>query len=436
MTHFIRFRKSSECLRYESPALELSGNAFLPSTAFVPLLQHTGTSANPIVSVGERIHEGQLIARAIGSDSAHVHSPIPGIVQEFRTLPMPDGTIETAVVINLLGSFDILGRKEENYPWQTVPESEILRVLEDKGIINTFEIPVPLVPQLRAAKKTDNRILAVRLFDNDPTCCLDSFLVKQHLDEILQGSAIIARSIDATDVVLVYSETRHQEGLDSKKLETYFEHRKVQTIRCSNRYPSGNTGQFLDLLKNLFDGKKEASIVLVEPDTMYSVYEGVVNNKPMLSRFIVVMGPALGNPTILKVRIGTSIGDVIEECGGFKTNPSRIIVNGLIVGQSVYDLDTPITKYTKSLHLMDLDSCGSYTVRDCIHCGRCLQVCPVGIDPQRISISIAKEKITPKLLDSISTCQHCGCCAIVCPSRIPLHHVIREASKRFKGETK
>ena len=178
---------------------------------------------------------------------------------------------------------------------------------------------------------------------------------------------------------------------------------------------------------------KEPNMIFIEPVTAYTAYDAVVKNKPMINRFIVITGPAIDNTTVLNVRIGTPIGDIIEECGGFKTDPSRIIVNGLLCGQAVYDLDTPITKYTKSLHIMDNDTCPSYTVRNCIHCGRCLQVCPVSIDPQRIATSIQKEKITPKLLTSISSCQYCGCCAIVCPSRIPLHHIIREAGNRLKG---
>jgi len=101
----------------------------------------------------------------------------------------------------------------------------------------------------------------------------------------------------------------------------------------------------------------------------------------------------------------------------------------------VYDLDTPVTKYTKSIHIMDSETCPSYTVHTCIHCGRCLQVCPVKIDPMRVVVGIKKTKHARQLLESLKSCQFCGCCAIVCPSRIPLHHSIREARDRLlKGE--
>ena len=106
------------------------------------------------------------------------------------------------------------------------------------------------------------------------------------------------------------------------------------------------------------------------------------------------------------------------------------------VPTAIYDLDTPVTKYTKSLHLMDKETCPDYTVRNCIHCGRCLQVCPVSIDPMRIVNSIQRDRLLPAVREAVRDCQNCGCCAIVCPSRIPLHHIIREAAVQLKGEAK
>ena len=243
MTHFIRFKKSTEYIRYDAPELLLSGNAFLPTTALVPLLQHNGIGAKPVVSPGEHVHEGQLIARGFSPESSHIHSPIPGTVEEFKNLPMPDGSVGLSAVINLSGSFDILGRKEARFPWRTVPESELLRVIEDKGIINTFESPLPLAPQLRNAKKKGRPVLVVRLFDNDPTCQLDSFLVTNFLEIILEGCALIAKSVDATSVFLVHTEKKWS-GPNEKKIQEIFLKQQVSLLRCSDRYPSGNTGQF------------------------------------------------------------------------------------------------------------------------------------------------------------------------------------------------
>lgn len=426
MMSFIQFQRSSEIIKFDSPKINLTGNAFLPSIAFIPLLQDQGIESNPIVSPGEKIQEGQLIARGNGTTSANIHASIPGILKEYRTVPLPNGRNGKAAVIELAGSFDILGRKEENFSWVTAPESEILRVLEDKGVINTFEYPVPLAFQLRESKKNGSSVIALRFFDADPTCQIDSFLSQNFLQTVLEGTALLAKSIEAVKVYLVYNE-KEWFGPSISDLTELFQKRKVILIKGGKKYPSGNSKQFCHLIN-------EKTPVLIDPVTAFSSFEAIVRNQPMLHRFISITGPAIDSPSILKVKIGTPIGDIIEECGGFRTDPARIVVNGLLEGHAVYDLDSPITKYTKSLHIMDTDTCPSYKVRDCIHCGRCLQVCPISIDPMRVVTFIKKNKETPALLSSINSCQYCGCCAIVCPSRIPLHHIIKEASERLNGE--
>ena len=431
MMRFVRFSRSLESIAYEAPELSFVGNAFLPSKAFVPLQQNDGKPSMPIVNPGERVREGQLIARGGQPESVHVHAPVPGIVREFATIPLPNGKMGKAAVIELSGSFDILGRKCEHFPWKSVPESELLRVLEDKGVINTFDAPKALVPDLRKAKKIGKAALAIRLFDADPTCQLEAALMEQKRDMVLEGAAILAAACDAMEIFLIHNEKKWS-GISENALEELFQKRTCHIRRASARYPSGSEG----LIRSLVVAERNkaeinSNCVYVDTVTALSAYDAIVTNQPVVCRTIVVTGTALGRPEILTVRIGTPIGDVIEECGGFKSPPGRIVVNGLLSGTAVYDLDTPITKYTKSLHIMDTDACPDYAVTPCVHCGRCLQVCPAKIDPQRIVKGIDKAKHTPQLIESLKKCQYCGCCAIVCPSRIPLHQRIREACNRL-----
>jgi electron transport complex protein RnfC len=205
----------------------------------------------------------------------------------------------------------------------------------------------------------------------------------------------------------------------------------VRTLQSDGRYPSGIPENLLALVRKQADARDEAPILFVDSVTALAARDAVVKNEPMMTRYVYVSGPSIVVPSLLKVRIGTTIGDIIEECGGFSSAPSRIVVNGLISGTALYDLDTPITKTTKSLHIMDSDTCPDYEVHPCIHCGSCLRVCPVLIDPMKVVTAIRKERFSKNIRDSITSCQSCGCCAIVCPSRIPLHHIIREARIRM-----
>ncbi len=427
MTQFVRFSRSSESFSFETPDAVDTGNAFLPSVAIVPFRQHTGVEPRPTVTPGERVREGQLIARGSGIDSCNVHAPIPGIVKRFRTTPLPDGTMGQAAEIALSGSFDILGRKEDRFLWQKIPASEVLKILEEKGIVNTFGIPSPLAAVLRHLRKERATSVVLQLFDPDPTCKVDSALAGVELDGILVGTAILAGALDAKNVFIVHEGPAPAISPDNGE---HFRGIAVRTLQSDGRYPSGLPENLLALVRRQGDSRDDAPVLFVDPVTALAARDAVVRNEPMMTRYVHVSGPSIVTPSLLKARIGTTIGDIIEECGGFSSAPSRIIVNGLVSGTALYDLDTPITKTTKSLHIMDSDTCPDYEVHPCIHCGSCLRVCPVMIDPMKVVTAIRKERFSKGIRESVDSCQSCGCCAIVCPSRIPLHHIIREARTR------
>lgn len=418
-----------ETITVTQPVPDISGNAFLPPVALVPFRQDSHDSAHPVVTEGTRVKEGQLIARGTAPATSRIHAPVPGMIRSFKKISCPDGGTSIAAEILLSGSFDILGRKEENFSWKTSPESEIIRILEDKGVVSTFEEPVPLVELIRDAKKQKNPVILVRLFDLDPTCQLDSILFKEFPDKVVEGAALIAKALNIRSLYFVTDQ-----DLDTGAITRAAEPMEAVILKTDTRYPSGNRKQ---LVKILPEAEQNRPGIFLDPSTAITAYEAVVHNEPVVYRYVFVSGPAVARTSILKVRIGTTLAALIQESGGFTSPPSRIITNGLITGTAVQDLSTPITKTTKSVHIMDKESCPDYTVHDCIHCGRCLQVCPVYIDPMELVEVIKNKKIRQKHIRSIESCQHCGCCTMVCPSRIPLHHILKNAREAgFREEDK
>lgn len=423
MIRFIRFRRSMESFALTQPRPKEICTAFLPPVALVPFRQDSCNEASPVVTEGNRVREGQLIARGTPPDMTRIHAPIPGLLRSIRKKSSDNGTTAGIAEIVLSGSFDILGRKEENFSWKNAPESEILKLLEDKGVVCTFDEAVPLAPVLRSAKKQKNPAVVVRLFDLDPTCQLDSFLTEHLFREVIEGAALIARSIHVKEIYFVHDDPAGPELEELKSLTGSIE---PQLLKTDNRYPSGNRKQLSKLIETTLN---PGTIVFIDPSTALSAHDAVVHNKPVLYRYVHVSGPAVMESAVMKAKIGTTIGGLIHECGGFTVNPSRIVINGLITGIAVSDLATPITKTTKSIHVMDNENCPDYKVYDCIHCGRCLQVCPVYLDPMELVDAITYGEISPAQKSLIESCQHCGCCSMVCPSRIPLHHILKESQE-------
>ncbi len=420
MKHTLRFCKGGVDIGFELPNLEFAGNAFVPTTAVVPLKQHCGEEARPVVTTGDFVKEGQVIARG----PVPVHAPIPGKVTGMRRVSLPDGTMGEALVIHLAGAFDITGRKEADNDWKRITTQELSRILEDRGVVDTFEEPKPLAEALKLSRSSADPTLICRLFDQDPTAPIESRILAEYPQRVWNGIALLASAMRAGRVALIVEEgtpASPPPGIDLKDL---FADIPVSFVISRRRYPSGSKTRIRRLLSEKLPELSLKAPLYLDPVTALSAYDAVVRNVPSISVLLLVLGNAITRPQLLRVKTGTLIGDVIDECGGFKTAPERILVNGLMRGTALYDLDTPVTRYTRSLYVMDRDSCPSYTVRDCVHCGSCLAVCPASLDPARTVFAIRRRDSGERILRSIAACEGCGCCSVVCPSRIPLHHEI------------
>jgi electron transport complex protein RnfC len=140
----------------------------------------------------------------------------------------------------------------------------------------------------------------------------------------------------------------------------------------------------------------------------------------MVERYVSVGGGALKRPTVLKARIGTPIGDLIEECGGFLGPPARLVLRGALRGHSVHDLDTPITKTSSAVIALDADEVGSLRRSPCIRCGRCATVCPERLDPDMLFRLVERDMRSRAIDLGLCSCTACGACGYICPSRVPL----------------
>ncbi len=425
-------------------------NAFLPSRALVSFKQQTGNEAFPGVFQGQHVQEGQLIGISSDSD-AYIHSPIPGIVRDFRMTLMPNGKKELTAVIDLEGRFSILGKPQEALPWEYLSDAELTARISEGGIINTFDTPLPLSVQIQHTRKKRRSVkenasaLMVRLFDSDPTYNTDEFLARTRLDEILLGAAITAKALGAARVILVYR-AKKWFGPSEEELQKRFsavENSEIRLINAENSRCSCGNGRELINLVNRTEKRAGKPLftytdLMIDAVTALAVRDAVVYNIPVMERYIHVSGSALVKPSMFKVRIGTRIGDIIEECGGFSAPPSKIVINGLLRGQAIYDLDTPITKYSKALCVLARDRNTDSVSVSCIRCGSCISVCPVGIEPMKLYYDFIN-RISGQKTRTFSTarlCTGCASCSCVCPARIPLYqivnHVKNESGKGAK----
>ena len=387
-------------------------NAFLTNGAVILLKQHAGKQARCVVRRGEYVREGMMIGRADGALSAHIHSSIPGIVRDIRVVALPEGGRAEAVLVALEGSFDRLGRRGERYLWKSMGRNEIVATLRDRGVVDTEAPGIPLHDLL--IERHEVGLLIVNAMEGEPFLRAEACLLKDKGAEVMEGIAILKKILSPKKTVIATCQS------DVFVLPPLSEEcADVEYVSFQAKYPQDMPRQLIEAI----DGSRKrplADTLLVRPSTAFAVYEAIVLAKPMVERYISVSGGALKRPAVLKARIGTTIGDLIEECGGFLGPPSRLVLCGALRGHSVHDLDAPITKTTAAVVALDSSEVGSLLRSPCIRCGRCAEVCPERLDPDLLFRLIERGLRSRAAELGLGACTSCGSCGYICPSRVPL----------------
>ena len=415
-------------LNIEKKVFTEAVDAYVPKTAYISLNSSLKDIRKKLPAENTRVKEGQILLDK-SSLEACVHASIPGIITGYKNISMPNGKKSSAAVIKLDGEFSYLGRKLIKNNWKSFTELEIVSMLAEKGVHNSFYNAKSLASEIKECneKQIERRVFAVRLFDSDPSCSTDSFIVSYKTAEVFEGIAILAKSLNADKVYLLHDESY---TADEKTAEKTFENLEYQFIQFSTkRYPFVNKVRITETLRK----HKEFTqpLLFTDAKTVYSVFESIAYSKPVLETYVQVSGNAVSKPSMLKVRLGTPVMELIEQCGGLKTQPYKVIINGLIKGISISDLNTPVTSEVKSISLLSRFAVSDQKQIHCIRCGNCHRACPAGLQPDKIFTAFYFNTEIPEAVKkSISKCTICGTCNMSCPSRLPLSQTM----SLIKGE--
>ena len=405
------------------PPINNSVTAFLPSISVIPLTQHSGEAAVPLVSVGDFVKEGMLIGRGNGNLSSNIHASVPGKVIQIINWHDAFGKYHEGIVIHMEGSFEKLGKRNEVHGWEAMANYDIQRCIEEYGVVEMEGSGRPLRDIFSSLHGLSESIsLVVRCIFDDPWLAADYVLTRERVNDIIEGAAIAAKSCRASRII--YAVSHREKDLGSYLMSAGFNWGlPVSLIYFGSRYPQRNKRE-LDLALKNYEKKEAVKLgypVILGPATLAAVCDAVKYRKPVLERYLAVGGTAVRNPKIMKVRIGTRIGDIFDECGGFKGRPRKIATGSPFLGRPVLNLDEPIVKMNFALFAnlaSGFQSINSFsknkdTRKNCISCGGCRSVCPVGLDPEEIYKSISVN-------EKANDCHGCGCCELVCPSSLPL----------------
>jgi len=401
----------------------------LPKSVFIPLSQHIGSPASAIVNRGDKVKTGQLIAESAGFVSANIHSSVSGTVKKLDFSADSSGYPRKGIFIDAEGDdwVSTIDRSPDLKEDISIDGQEIIKRIQDAGIVGlggaTFPTHVKLVPP----KGLKAEILIINGVECEPYLTSDHRLMLEKADEIIVGTRLLMKALKV-DKAVVGIENNKPDAIDlfSEKLKNY---PHITVIPLKVKYPQGGEKQLIKAVtgREVPSGALPVAVgaIVNNVGTAFAVYEAVQKNKPLFERIVTITGRTLSDPSNYRVRIGTSTSVLINEAGRLSGESGKVISGGPMMGRAVNKLDVPVTKGTSGILILDENEALRRNVLNCIRCSRCVNACPMGLEPYLLMTLAQKGLFERAEKEKISDCIECGSCSYICPSGRPLLDYIR-----------
>ncbi len=427
------------------------GDAGIPPQLIVSMHQHAGAPAEPIVHPGDYVYKGQIIAQALKNRiSANIHAPSSGIVAaiEERTLPHPSNLAGECIVIDT-DHKDEWGKTAETGKLEAIPDYKnaepdlLMERIQQTGIVGLGGAVFPTAVKMAGARQNPIKTFIINGAECEPYITCDDMLMRERSAEIVKGIQIVQHLVKP-DECLIGIEDNKPEAIKTMS-EACKNVPGIEVVAIPTIYPSGDIKQLIKILTGIEipAGTRSVNSGILGQNigTVYSIYQAVVEGKPVVSRITTVTGNGVQHPRNFEALIGSPFAWLAEQAGGYTKMAERLIMGGPMMGFALKDDAIPIVKATNcalfisstSLH----ESNSSYSdqpTMPCIRCSKCMDACPVNLLPQQMYWHIRAKDMEKAQAHHLKDCIECGCCSYVCPSHIPLVDYYRFAKAEIRDQ--
>ena len=406
----------------------------LPERLVVFFAQNLGAPSQPVVKKGDEVKKGQVIAEAGGFVSTPVHSPTSGTIDSIGIYPSPVGVDAPAAVIIPDGKDEWFEGCSVDRESAGLDAEKIKEIIHDNGIVGmggaTFPTHVKLSPP--AEKKMD--ILVINGAECEPYLTADHRLMVEHAEGILDGAALFAAVIGVSKVIIAIEKNKPDAIEIMRKAVAGRQGFSVEAMGVI--YPQGAEKQLIYALtkRKVPAGglPMDIGVLVQNVGTALAAYDAVRHNRPLIQRVLTVTGSGIKEPKNVLARVGTRFEDLVKFCGGLEGDAAKCINGGPMMGVAQYSLDAAVTKGTSGLVILRQEEVAQFVSDACIRCARCLEACPMRLNPSALSIFAEKMRFEDTKDYNVMDCIECGCCAYVCPSRRPMVHHFRRAKAEVR----
>lgn len=391
----------------------------MPNEVLIPMNMHIGAPAKPIVKVGDTVKIGDKIAEAAGYISAPIHASISGTVKKIDDILTSGGTYVPAILI----ASDGLGEVSESVkPIELTDKNSFVNAIKESGIVGLGGAGFPTYVKLNVDDLSKIEEVVINCAECEPYITADTRTMIDDIDLIEEGCNLLKKYLNVSKIIFGV-ESNKKEAIDSlNKLSSRDSALSVNVLKAS--YPQGAEKVLIynTTKKIVPEGKLplDVGVIIMNITTLAMIAKYIKTGMPLVEKVLTVDGSCIKEPKNVIAPIGTRIKDVFDFCGGFEKTPFKVMYGGPMMGAAVPSLDLPVLKNTNALLAFNEKEARIPEASACIKCGRCINNCPLHLDP--VAIAKAKELNEPEELEKlkVNLCMECGVCSFVCPAKRPI----------------
>src|SRR6056297_44234 len=428
--HPPHFKKQTE----NSPIEE----GILPKEVVIPLHQHIGAPCEPTIKLGDYVKVGQKIGDTKAFVSAPIHSSVSGIVTKISDRSSPTGAKVKSVIIQVDGNQEISEEVQSKGDLNKLDKDEILTIVRESGLTGMGGAGFPTHVKLSPPEDKKIDILIVNGAECEPYLTSDHRMMLEFPEKIILGTKAIMKALGVKNAVIGIENNKPDAIKTMKKAAKKDKNIKIEELRT--KYPQGGEKSLIYAVtkREVPSGglPMDVGAVVQNVGTVSAIADAIKTGMPVVERVVTVTGSGINKPKNLLVKIGTKFQDVVEQCGGYTKDMSKIINGGPMMGISQHTDEVPVIKGTSGILVLNEQDSQIPEPSNCIRCGKCVDVCPSGLQPLMISKNSLLRRFDEAETYNAMDCIECGSCSFVCPSKRPLVDAIRVAKQEITAKRK
>lgn len=394
-----------------------------PKTVKIPMAQHIGAPATPIVKVGDTVYVGTVIGEATGFVSAAVHSSVSGTVKKIDSYLSPAGRSCAAIVIESDGQ---MTPDPSITPPTVTSFADLSAAARAAGLVGLGGAGFPTAVKLDPSKLSVLDTLIINAAECEPYITADTRTMLEQYADIKHGVELIQKFSEIKQVIIGIE--NNKPACIEKMREVFADNATVSVCVLPGRYPQGAEKILIynSLGRVVPEGglPSDVGVLVMNVTSIAALARYVDTGMPLVNKCVTVDGSAIKEPKNMIVPVGTSIADLVEAAGGFSCEPGKVLYGGPMMGIAVFSLEDPVLKNNNAIIAFNIKDSRPAKQNPCIHCGRCVAACPMGLNPtlyaRALKLDDAAERAERFTNAKLNLCIECGCCSYVCPSKRPL----------------